>query len=363
MQTRGFHAKLGYSEIRFSITLSMRVLLIGQDGRFASILSKLFCGHGNEVNCSSPSQSLIAIARDQPDIVCIDIESTFTLQPFFLQLQKLYINPTSGGYYPITIGMIPHAERTNKIDDFLNLGFDLVFEKPIQEKLLFSQIKALDRRLSIGKDVLISPHLLLNTRTHDCHVKTTHGTLLNHFRVTPLQFILLKILISYPRAIWSRLELSKRISDEIRDTSPRIPDVRTIDRSVHKIRKHIGAELAALNPTAPWSLITGYKFPFIHTQESIGYYFFDALSFSNDAAFSNWGVYPPGDPNSRLYETPCTICQYSHSERTCNACMGNRNMTPLSAKTLLGKHLNSPPTQMNHSGWAIPETHPRQECG
>lgn len=307
----------------------MRILLVGQDGNLANSLRESFWAHKAEVNCCHPAQSITSIARDQPDIVCIDTESSFQLPAFFLQLQKLYVAPGSGGYYPIVIGIIPRQIEIKHSRIYLDLGFDLVFQKPVDNELFFAQINALDRRVGIGKETLISPHLLLNTKTHDCYFKNTSGTLLVHFRVTPIQFALLKILIQSPRGIWNRTELTRRLTSDVKDTLRATVETRTIDKSIHKIRKVVADRLDTLADRQQWQLVTGYKYPFIQTEDCAGYYFFDALSFPGDA---NWGIQPPG---SNLYETPCSTCK--HRVTDCAACSNNRNLSPLVAETLFSR--------------------------
>jgi hypothetical protein len=287
----------------------MRVLLVGQqDSRLAHLRTD-FLEHNIvtqanivEVNCCEPLQSIITISRDQPDIVCIDTESFFALESFFLHLQTLYPGPSSGAYFPILIGIIPH--ETNR-EGYLDLGFDLVFEKPVQKKLFFAQVNAYKRRLGIGEESITSPHLLLNTSTQDIYLKTSYGTLLEHLRVSPVQFALLKIMVQQPRAIWSRDLLTSRVASEVGDANtPITPGERTIDRHIYKIRRSLESRLAELKKRPElkeWNLVQGYKNPFIHTSEGWGYFYFDAVQLPDDVQDLAWG--------NDLQQSLCSICR------------------------------------------------------
>jgi two-component system response regulator QseB len=313
----------------------MRILLVGQNDELADSLRESFWARKADVNYCHPTESIVAILKDQPDIVCIDTESSFALPTFFLELQKLYATPGSGGYYPIIIGIIPRQTEIQYSRIYLDLGFDLVFQKPVDNELLFSQINALDRRIGIGKDTLVSPHLLINTRTQDCYFKSTSGTLIAHFRVTPLQFSLLKILIDTPRGIWSRDDLAHQLS-----TNTTYTDGRAVDKTIHRIRKVMADQLKTLSEhqQQPWQITTGYKYPFIQTEDFAGYYFFDRLAFPGDAAtISSLGIQSQHRINP--YETPGSICDRQVAE----ACRGNSSLSPLAAETLLNRHLSPRP--------------------
>ncbi|MEM6835477.1 MAG: winged helix-turn-helix domain-containing protein [Cyanobacteria bacterium P01_C01_bin.120] len=273
----------------------MRILLIGQDEKLITSLQEVFELYRAEVNCCSPADSVSTIARDKPDMALLDTETCLALPPFFSQLERLYTCPITAGYYPILIGLIPRQIDVKHSRIYLDLGFDLVFQKPVDCDFFFSQVNALDRRIGIGKDTLISPHLLINTATQDCHLKNTNGTLLGHFRVSPVQFSILKLLIQSPRGIWSRTTLMRRIA---RENSTEISD-RAIDKAMYKIRKIIADCLTTLSEQqCQWQIAAGYKHPFIHTQDGGGYYFFDALQLPSELALS-WGSPPI---NERPYE-------------------------------------------------------------
>lgn len=307
----------------------MRILLVGQNDELADSLRESFWARKAEVNYCHPAHSITAIAKDQPDIVCIDTDSSCALPAFFLQLQKLYVAPGSGGYYPIVIGIIPCQIEIKHSRIYLDLGFDLVFQKPVDNDLFFSQISALDRRIGIGKDTLVSPHLLINTKTQDCYIKSAYGTLISHFRVTPIQFSLLRIMINSPRGIWHRDDLAHQLTQCRSNDMP--PD-RAVDKTIYRIRKIIADRIETLaERQQPWQIVKGYKYPFVQTQEHAGYYFFDALSFPSDAAtIFSLGIQPPGIVH---YETPCSICNRQVTE--CSACSGNSSLSPLVAETLL----------------------------
>jgi DNA-binding response OmpR family regulator len=286
----------------------MRILLIAQDGKLITSLQKVFGLYRAEVNCCLPTASISTIARDEPDLVLLDTETCLALPPFFSQLERLYSCPITAGYYPILIGLIPRQTEVKHSRIYLDLGFDLVFQKPVDCEFFFSQVNALDRRIGIGKHTLISPHLLINIATQDCHLKNTNGKLLGHFRVSPVQFSILQLLIQSPRGIWSRATLMRRMT---RENSTEISD-RAIDKAIYKIRKGIAECLTNLSEQPQWQIAGGYKHPFIHTQDGGGYYFFDALQLPSDLTPS-WGNLPI---NGRPYEDDWKMLAM-HSAKKC----------------------------------------------
>ena len=249
----------------------MRILLVEQ-GSGLSALRETFFSRDLEINQCEPYQSIPLIERDQPDVVVIDTETFIALPAFFSRLKELYITPTTGGYYPVMIGVIPRQSRIHSESLYLDLGFDLVFQKPIESQIFFSRLAALNRRIGIGKATLMSSHLLINTETQSCYTKSAHGTLFKAFRVSPVQFSILRLFIQSPRKIWSRDEIVMsliREPDEVGD--------RAIDKTVCHLRRKLKSNLKT-----EWRLEPGYKYPFIQTQDGVGYYFFDAVSLPSD---------------------------------------------------------------------------------
>lgn len=305
----------------------MRALIVSHDLDLANSLREHFLARRVEVNCCLPPQSIAVISRDQPDIVCIDTESSASLPTFFNQLQSMYIAPRIGGYYPIVIGITPcQVELKNSIV-YLDLGFDFIFQKPVDHVVFFAQLQALDRRLGIDSNAIMSPHLLLSKSTQDCYIKNANGTLLSHFRVTPLQFELLAILVKSPRGIWSRPELSQRLCTKLLGDF----NGRAIDKAIYKIRRALNEHLDDLQPLQPWSLAPTYTNAFIHTHTMSGYYFFDAINFSSDTAsvLSQWEM-----QGMSHYEPRCSTCKHQgRDDLACNACMTN-GLSPLVAKSL-----------------------------
>lgn len=303
----------------------MRTLIVSQDIDLANSLREQFLARRVEVSCCLPPQSIAVISRDQPDLVCIDTESSDSLPAFFHQLESMYIAPSITGYYPIIVGITPRQVELKNSIVYLDLGFDLIFQKPVDQALFFAQINALDRRVGTDNNTIKSPHLLLNSSTQDLYLKNANGTLLSHFRVTPIQFEIIAILIRSPRGIWSRAELTQRLSEKMKSNF----SGRAIDKAVYKIRRVMANHLDALQPSQPWNLAPTYSYAFIQTHTLSGYYYFDAVSFSSDIASvpSQWGMQRLGH-----YDPPCSTCTHQGGE-ACSACRVN-GLSPLVAKSL-----------------------------
>jgi DNA-binding response OmpR family regulator len=296
----------------------MRVLLVGS---LSTTLRNDFIQRGHEVSLSYHEELLTKIISNQPEIVCIDTNSVFAIEPFIVQIQKLYVDNTAG-YQPILISVTPHEANTNRLD-LIDLGFDLVFEEPIDRRLMFSSISALCRRLGIERTTLQSDHLLINIKTQDIYLKRTDGSLLSHVKVTPVQFALLTVLVQRPREIWSRSELTKRVMSEVKSTySPMSPDERAVDKAIYKIRKNFAKKLKLLGTKQEWRILKRCKYPFIQTEENAGYYFFDAVRLPSDT-----------DPLGWKKSGKCPICQ--NRRQKCVVCQGKVSLPQPAAESLL----------------------------
>ncbi|NEQ48223.1 MAG: response regulator transcription factor [Leptolyngbya sp. SIOISBB] len=254
----------------------MRILVCGDLDNFTGEYLRVFKTIETDVYCCTQADLIPFISRDKPDVVCVQSESSFTSSAQIIQLQELFSVTESRGYRPILVGIVPHETQDAESSTLFDLGVDLVFEKPIRPASL-KQILAFDRRVR-EKNELTSPHLLLDIKTQDCYIKAEQGMLLSNFRVSAIQFIIIKVLTQTPRGIWSREQLLQKIGNEIEGDNPSqtLPDIRLVDKNIYRLRQSLSKKIDEIEHWK-WSLAPGYKYPFIQTEEGAGYYFCDAL--------------------------------------------------------------------------------------
>ncbi|MGF1524103.1 MAG: response regulator transcription factor [Leptolyngbyaceae cyanobacterium] len=262
----------------------MRCLLVGGN-TFLEETSFLFDQTNYEISGCSFDEALTKMAINHPDIAVINLEPFISIPSFFLRLQQI-IRPDQGSYCPILIGFIPHETSKEQHIKYYNIGFELVVEPPVDIDFLMARIKALIRRIGIGKHITQSQHLMLDRHTRDCFLKTSNGELLGFFKATPMQFDIIQRLVQYPRRIWYRDQFEAAINNTISKF-----DNRAVDTSINRLRERLREQLQKL-PKGSWQINPLCKYPFIQTEYGSGYYFLDCLQLGKDLRAANSSLQP-----------------------------------------------------------------------
>ena len=252
----------------------MRCVLVGESG-FLEEASFLLSQTGYEVSGCSFHEAIPKIAINHPDIAIIHLKPDVSISAFVLQLQRL-LGPDQGSYCPILVGIVPHETSKEEHIKYYNIGFELVVDSPVDTDILMARIKAISRRVGIGKTITQSQHLMLDSNTRDCFLKTSNGELLGYFKATPMQFDIILLLVQRPRWVWSRDQLEQILSDKMSRF-----DKRAVDTAINRLRERFKAQVQKL-PANSWQIDRMYRYPFVQTDYGAGYYFLDCLQLGKE---------------------------------------------------------------------------------
>lgn len=249
----------------------MRCLVVSDQPYFTHYVYSIF-EEKHEVSAVCFGEVIAKISLNQPELVILDLNDDSKLLPFLFQIQKIeHFNPVRPS--PLLIGIAPQKISQECQVRYYNSGFDLVFEMPIKRELLQARTIALCRRLGVGRNLIVSPHLMFNISTRDIFIKTEHGELLSRKRVPPAQGIILQCLLPFPRQVWSK----KALGEALEENNLHHSDEYMIDSIIKRLRKLLITQIKTLAPEN-WVISRGYQQPFIHNDYGIGYYFLDCLS-------------------------------------------------------------------------------------
>jgi two-component system OmpR family response regulator len=161
-----------------------------------------------------------------------------------------------GGRDPFILMLTARGEEIDRIVG-LSTGADDYIVKPFSPRELVARVRALLRRTlrePPAANLLQTPHLHLDL---DQRVARRDGQLLD---LTPLEFELLAVLMSYPGRVWTRSQLTDRLWGH-----NFFGDERVVDTHVARLRKKV-----EINPSQPSLIKTvvgvGYKLEDPHRQ-------------------------------------------------------------------------------------------------
>ena len=203
------------------------ILIIEDEKKIADLLKDYLTNAGFKITClSSGNQAVEKIKTLQPALIILDL-----------------MLPGMDG---ITIcreirksSDIPILMATAKIEEIdrllgLEIGADDYICKPFSPREVVARVKAVLRRTQLVE----KPHRLINgpiTLDHDTRNVIVNGKPLN---LTPSEFSLLRLLMSFPDRVFSRNELIDKIQGYRFDGYDR-----TIDSHVKNLRKKLAEKL------------------------------------------------------------------------------------------------------------------------
>jgi two-component system response regulator BaeR len=199
-----------------------RVLVIEDDAKIARLLLDYLRNEGYEASTEVDGRAgLRHVEQSSPDLVILDL--------MLPGLDGIGVCKSVRRFSDVPILML--TARVDEVDRLLGLdtGADDYVCKPFSPREVMARVRALIRR-SEGR---VSPSSLPWSVDDDAQRISWSGKLLP---LTPLEYRLLKRLVSYPGRVYSREQLLDGLSADFRDSSDR-----TIDSHVKNLRRKIQA--------------------------------------------------------------------------------------------------------------------------
>ncbi len=220
-----------------------RVLVIDDEAQITDVLKAYLEREGMIVEIgSSIAEALLALKRDAPDILVLDI----TL-PDGSGLDVLRAASLPSTRIP-TIMLTARADEADRIVG-LELGADDYVTKPFSPREVVARVRALVRRTSEGADTSSAEHTR-RTRVgdleidHNFHEVSVAGATI---ALTATEFKILTLLAQNPGEVFTRSHLLDRIGDDGEIFE------RTLDRHINNLRKKIEKD-----PRNPKYVVTVY---------------------------------------------------------------------------------------------------------
>ncbi len=200
--------------------LSVKILIVEDEPKLASLLSDYLRASGFEPSCLGDGSEVVPCIREnKPDLVLLDL-----------------MLPGRDGIEVCkdirTFSRVPIIIVTARIEEIdrllgLELGADDYICKPFSPREVIARIKAVLRRTQDGRTIQARGLVLDDQR----YKATLHGY---DLELTAVEFKLLHFLVASPRRIYGRQQLMNNIySDE------RFVTDRTIDSHIKKLRRKI----------------------------------------------------------------------------------------------------------------------------
>ena len=197
-----------------------RILIVEDKKNIVNLLAEHLKEAGFKVSTIKSSDVVIAkLNLMNPNAILLDlVESEFSILKKIRDLSSV----------PILI----ISNQVDEIDRILGfeLGADDYICKPFSPREVVSRVKAILRRCHTesDKEYFIAGPIILDSYTHNIMAGETS------LNVTPIEFELLKIMISKPNHVFTRNELISNIKGCSKDA-----DLRIIDSHVKNLRKKI----------------------------------------------------------------------------------------------------------------------------
>ena len=238
---------------RTKIARANRILLIEDEDLIRDMITVALEEEGYEVHTVNNGRAALNIlqspdfSRDKltPDLIILDL-----MLPEVNGLDICRLLRYQGDITPILIVSAKSSETDRVLG--LEVGADDYLTKPFSMRELIARCRALLRRQSYSAS---NPSSVQKYRdiclfTQECRV-TVRGIEVN---LSPKEFRLLELFMSYPRRVWSREQLIEQVwgADFLGDT-------KTVDVHIRWLREKL-----ELEPSQPEYLITvrgfGYRF-------------------------------------------------------------------------------------------------------
>ena len=205
-----------------------RIMVVEDDDKIAAILIDFLHANGyTTTRCSDGTEVAPAVRADPPAAIILDL--------MLPGQDGIEVCKQVRSFSSVPIMMV--TARIDEIDRLLGLeiGADDYVCKPFYAREVMARVKALLRRAdrNVGRNVS-------QVDTEDGFVvdSASRRIRLNSREIplTPLEFQLLKLLLSSPERVYSRDQLLDSLHDDFRDVSDR-----AIDSHIKNLRKKIDA--------------------------------------------------------------------------------------------------------------------------
>ena len=235
------------------LTAISRILLIEDEDLIRDMVKVALEEEGYEVHTSANGREALntlqspdfSRAKFTPDLIILDL-----MLPEVNGLDVCRLLRYQGDITPILIISAKSSETDRVLG--LEVGADDYLTKPFSMRELVARCRALLRRQKYSNTTLSSVQKYgdISLFPQECRV-IVRGTEVN---LSPKEFRLLELFMSYPRRVWSRDQLIEQVwgADFLGDT-------KTVDVHIRWLREKLEAE-----PSQPEYLITvrgfGYRF-------------------------------------------------------------------------------------------------------
>ena len=235
------------------LTAKSRILLIEDEDLIRDMVMVALEEEGYEVHTSANGREALNIlqspdfsrAKFAPDLIILDL-----MLPEVNGLDVCRLLRYQGDITPILIISAKSSETDRVLG--LEVGADDYLTKPFSMRELVARCRALLRRQKYSSSTSSSVQKYgdISLFPQECRV-IVRGTEVN---LSPKEFRLLELFMSYPRRVWSRDQLIEQVwgADFLGDT-------KTVDVHIRWLREKLEAE-----PSQPEYLITvrgfGYRF-------------------------------------------------------------------------------------------------------
>jgi two-component system, OmpR family, phosphate regulon response regulator PhoB len=235
------------------IAQANRILLVEDEDLIRDMVKVALAEEGYEVHTASNGRAALNIlqspdfSRDKlvPDLIILDL-----MLPEINGLDICRLLRYQGDVTPILIISAKSSETDRVLG--LEVGADDYLTKPFSMRELIARCRALIRRQSYITSVpsSVQKYRDISLFTQECRV-IVRGVEVN---LSPKEFRLLELFMSYPRRVWSREQLIEQVwgLDFLGDT-------KTVDVHIRWLREKLESE-----PSQPEYLITvrgfGYRF-------------------------------------------------------------------------------------------------------
>jgi two-component system phosphate regulon response regulator PhoB len=235
------------------LTTKSRILLIEDEDLIRDMVTVALEEEGYEVQTSSNGRAVLNMlqssdfsrAKFTPDLIILDL-----MLPEVNGLDVCRLLRYQGDITPILIVSAKISETDRVLG--LEVGADDYLTKPFSMRELVARCRALLRRqkYSSSNSSSVQKYRDISLFSQECRVMVRG----NEVSLSPKEFRLLELFMSYPRRVWSRDQLIEQVwgADFLGDT-------KTVDVHIRWLREKLERE-----PSQPEYLITvrgfGYRF-------------------------------------------------------------------------------------------------------